>query len=461
MTQPIPAQRQDASTLPAGGQDGLPIIRKLAWVALAAALPYFFWRGIWRGIDRSGDLSVGYSAARAWLHGRNPYGASVLKDELLQAGGTELALSGLLDALQNLYFPTTLPIFLPVALMPWPMAKLFWLMLNVIGTLFIAFGLAHLFRWRFNSTRALGLMAILLALSPIHTTIRLGQTSILSMAALVTAVILERHRRPACAGLAYGFATAIKVQIGLPFLAYLLWRQRWKTSAMAAIILSGLTFLSIFWMNASTTPWYDSWSSNLSALSNKGGFNDASRQGPARHSLINLHYPLHVLIENRAAVNIIVLALVAAAALMTVQFIRGRYPRNELLALSIVAVLCLLVSYHRTYDAVLLALPIAWSISALGTERWRQGVAVLILCADFLLPIQTMLHVWRQKGLFPYWLTDNLFWELILMCQQVWALVLISLVLLYAAARERRRTDNGEAGGLSGGSPGYEWTSNR
>ena len=108
---------------------------------------------------------------------------------------------------------------------------------------------------------------------------------------------------------------------------------------------------------------------------------------------------------------------------------------QELLALSVVAVLCLLVVYHRYYDAVLLAVPITWSFTALHGAHWREGVAVLLLSADFILPFQTALHAMQQEQLLPAWLTGGPLWG-VLITQHVWALVLMTLVLLLAAARE-------------------------
>ena len=65
--------------------------------------------------------------------------------------------------------------------------------------------------------------------------------------------------------------------------------------------------------------------------------------------------------------------------------------------------------------------------------------AVLVLCADFLLPLQTALHDLQQKGIVPAWLADSGLWQTVLIAQHAWALVLLALVLLWAAVRERSR----------------------
>ena len=62
---------------------------------------------------------------------------------------------------------------------------------------------------------------------------------------------------------------------------------------------------------------------------------------------------------------------------------------------------------------------------------------MLVLSADFMLPFQTALHDMQQSQLLPAWLTDGPIWETVLITQHVWALILMTLVLLFAAARER------------------------
>jgi hypothetical protein len=139
--------------------------------------------------------------------------------------------------------------------------------------------------------------------------------------------------------------------------------------------------------------------------------------------------------------------------LATVALIRGRYPRDELLALSSVAVLTLLVTYHRYYDAVLLVLPLVWGFSAIGSARRVQAVTVVLLCAVFILPVPSNLFDLQQAGALPAWVVQHPLWESFVLTHQVWALILMALTLLWAAARirlEQRRSSSG-----SGGMPGW------
>jgi hypothetical protein len=416
-------------------------VRMLAIGALILALAYLAWRGVWRAIGDSEDLAVGYAAARAWWLGLDPYAVGALKTVLLAADGGSLATGDLLDGLRNVYLPPTLPVFLPLALGSWPIAWPLMLGLNLGASLAIAVGLVRLLGWPLSAIRSLWLCAGILALGPLHLTMALGQTAILASALLVGAILLERASRPRSAGVLYGLATAVKIQIGLPFVAYLVWRRRWASVAWAGLVLAGLTGLSVGRMALAGVPWYDSWMANLALLSGPGGINDPSRLNPERYSLINLQYPLGSIVGSAELANLLTLAAVGAAAALTVWLIRGRRPRHELLAISIVAVLGLLVTYHRYYDAVLLAIPIAWAFSVLGTARWRQGAIVLVLSLDFVVPAQTTLHDLQQRGLVPAALIDTAFWEIVVLAQQAWTLVLVTMVLLWAAMRYASASD--------------------
>lgn len=408
-------------------------LQAISWVLLALSLTYFTWRGVWRGLGGSPDLTVGYSAARALWHGVDPYLPQVLARELAAGGGADLAATGLMDFMRNIYVPTTLPAFLPLAVFPWPVAKVLWVVCNAGGMLFIALGLARLLGWRATAPKSLVMTAFLLALMPAYETTKLGQTPIACTAALVAAMLLERRGLSRRAGLLYGLCAAIKVQIGLPFLAYVLWRRRWGAAAVAGALLMVSTGAAVLRMETAAPSWAGSWSANLAQTATGGGANDPSPLNPMRSGMINLQYPLHVVIQSPVMVNGLTLVLVGVGALATVRLIRGGDSARELLALSLVAVLTLLVVYHRNYDAVLLAIPIAWACGVLHTEARWQGVVLLVLAANYLAPTPMALEWLERQALLPGWLTKGWLWELVLLPQQVWVLVLMTLVLLATA----------------------------
>ena len=246
----------------------------LAWLALAAAVGSFAVRGIARGAVDLGDLAVGYAAVRAWVAGEDPYDPAIIDEELAAAGGPVLQNGNVNDELRNVYVPTTIPMFLPISFPTWSAGRLVGLTINVVASVFIAMGLLRILGWRRLVPRALFLIAFFLALAAMRTTIASGQTAIIATAGIVAAVLFQRSGRGVAAGVMLGLATAIKVQLGLPFLVYVLWRRRWPTVGAATIVLFALTLISVIRMTVAGVPWLTSWMQNLEVLSAPGGLND-------------------------------------------------------------------------------------------------------------------------------------------------------------------------------------------
>ncbi len=425
-------------------------LKRIASAVLVLALIDTVARGILPAVQNSQDLTVGFAAARTWFLGGDPYSVTALKGELLRAGGGALATGDLLDGLRNVYAPTTLPAFMPIAGLAWPHARLVVLGLNLAATVGIAVGLVRLLGWTAITPRGRLLVASVLLLGPVHLTMSLGQTALMATAAVVAGLLIQRSGQPRLAGLLFALATAVKVQIGLPFIAYLVWRRHWLTAVVSGLVLAAVTALSVLRMEIAGVPWFDSWQENLRVLLGPGGVNDPSVLNPERFSLINLQYPLESIVASTNLSNLLVIVLVAAAGLALTWLLRShRSGQEELLAVSIVAVLGLLVTYHRYYDAVLVALPVAWGLSALGTAAWRHGAVVLLLSLDFVAPILGGLLTLQRQGILPPALTESFVWEVVVLPVHTWVLVALVLVMLHAAATIRPATPNSAYGDVA------------
>jgi hypothetical protein len=419
-------------------------MRTAAIAALVLAVLYLGWRGVSRGVATSEDLAVTFAAARAWLLGHNPYDAGVLNREISLAGGADVTGSGLLDLLLNVYFPTSLPLYALIAFVAWPEAKMLALAVNLGALVFIALGAVRLLGWPRTSSRALTLTAFLLVLAPVITSVTTGQTGIVATAAIVAAMLLERSGHSKASGAMFGLATVVKIQIGLPFVAYLFWRRRWGPAVASCLVVAGATGLSMIRMQVASTPWLGSWLGNLAWVTRPGGINDPGMENAGRVYMINLQYPLSTLIADGTLVQLMTFGAVGMAAVTLIWLRRGRDSHPDLLALAVVGVLALLVTYHRHYDAVLLVLPIVWACSVIGTPQWLGGAVVLLLCANFILPFQSIAWEVELSGLLPAALTDSAIWNVVVLAQHVWALALMSIALLVAAALDRRRVSAGE-----------------
>lgn len=415
--------------------------RAVAWVALVVALVYFAWRGIWRGIGDGGDLAVGFAAARAWLQGVDPYDPAVLRTVLAAAGGGDLATGSHLDVLRNVFFPPTILGFVPVAALPWGMARLAFLVIDVAAVAGIVLGLLRWTRTPIGSTASIALAASVFALGPIHTTLSLGQPAVVSVAAIVAGLLLDRSSHPRAAGLAFGLATILKVQIGLPFLAWLVWRRRWTATVTAAALVALTTLVAVGRMALGSGDWLGSWLTNLADLSGPGGINDPSALNPDRYSLINLQYLVSSIIPDDRLVTILTFVAVGLVALALVAVDRRRPGAPETLIVALVAVLTLLVSYHRFYDAALLVLPIAWAWTTLATSMRWFGIAVLVLSADFIVGTQVVAYTVTAGRTLPGGLEASPLWTAGVLAQHVWALVAMAVILLWAAVRSPRHAE--------------------
>jgi hypothetical protein len=236
-------------------------------------------------------------------------------------------------------------------------------------------------------------------------------------------------------------ATGFKLQVGLPFAAYFLLRRKGALFVPAALTFAMVGLVSIAWMTASGVSWLAGWSANLAHLARPGGLNDPSLLNPDRTSLIDLEYLFQTVAPGGQSLGVLALALTGMAAVTLLAWTDDSEP--SWIAISGIAILSLLAVYHRYYDAVLLAIPVAWGLSVFGSAASRVGLAVIVLAADFLLPFQTGLNAMAKSGLLPTWLTSSPLWTPVALSQHVWALVAIACVLLYAAMRERQRVRPG------------------
>jgi hypothetical protein len=216
--------------------------------------------------------------------------------------------------------------------------------------------------------------------------------------------------------------------------AYLAWRRRWLTLVTAVLVIGAFTLVAVVRMRLADVPFLDSWLSNLAWLTGPLGNGDPGPGNPDRFSLINLAYPLRSFLAEQLA-SIATLAFAFGAALLLAWSSPARPLRDDLLALAVVAVLALLVTYHRYYDAAILALPVAWGFSVQGTARWRAGAVVLVLCALFVVPILGGLL--QVRGSLPSWVADSTAWNTFILPHHAWALVGMVVVMLWSVIKER------------------------
>jgi len=408
----------------------------LTLVALLLAAAYFTIRGPVRGVALAPDFKELYAPARALLAGENGYNLNVAREHWMDAGAGPQARPAEID-LGLLYPPSSMVLLAPIATADWPVARYMLAAVNVLMSIFIVLGAVGLAGLRLDQPLGLGLVATVLALAPIHTAIAMGQPVLLAVAPVVWGVGLALRGRGLLSGLLLGFAAAIKVQLGAPFLLYFLCRGRWKIAAAGLLTFAVPTLIAVAVLQRTGADWFADWSANLSQMRD-GGFADPTPNHPGdRHKMVNLYYPLYLLFAHRPVAELLALVLSGAAGVVLIFRVTRHHRRDlELLALSLVAVLSLLAVYHMFYDAALLALPVAFGFLALGAGRRGRGVVTLMLCAPFAVPGAVAISQWTRAGRFPRAIYEADWFQLAVLPYQNWLLLILAAALLAMVWRE-------------------------
>jgi hypothetical protein len=417
--------------------------RALAWAFLLAATAMFIVRGPMRAAWWSDDFAVPYSASRALVFGTDPYQPDTLNRILLDAG-REIGPDGRAANNSSVYLPPTLVPTVPFALLPWRAARIAWLCLNVVLVAWMIHAALSLAGLSWRDTRGLWLAGGIVALAPIHTGIAVGQIAIPSATLLLIAIALVQSGRQMPGGVALGISVLLKPQLTGPFLAYYFLRGGRRAALVATVVGVASTAISIGWLELNGVPWLESWRSVMSSIMVPGSQHDPA--GPWSAQLLELRTLIAVTTGAESAATIGFLLAAAAGAWL---YVAGRTldRDHDLLLLSGVAVLSLLATYHRFYDAALLVIVLAAIASRASAPAdpsrslgMTPSAVVMLAClAVFFVPGAWAMQRLAVEGRLPAALTESWLWNALLLRHHNWALVLLFAVLAAAIARARRR----------------------
>jgi hypothetical protein len=200
-------------------------------------------------------------------------------------------------------------------------------------------------------------------------------------------------------------------------------------------------------MWAAGVQWLPAWQEQVRQFQLVGDGNP-TLSNHVRSQLINLQYPIHSVIESRVVVNALVYGILGALCLayFVVDWRRGRargVGRGEIVSLAMVAVVTLLVAYHRFYDAAVLVFPLAAAVRVLseagnGARARRAAWGVVVLLGLFVVPITGQLlvlelHGWTVAGRhfeLPPGVAKSLVWNFVVMPHEVWALLAMAVLMV-------------------------------
>ena len=412
----------------------------MPWVPLGLLVLsclYFLYRGpyrAWDGFDGR-DLSVFYTASRAWLDGASPYDPQTLR-------GVSVGTAVGLEAVPSLNPPTTFALLAPLAVLPWPDAERVALAVNfalVVACLVMVMSLADL---RLREPRGLLFAAFVIALAPFHTAIALGQLTIAATALIVAALWGTEHDHPVLSGLCIALAVAMKPQMGLVFLLLFLLRRQWTALFSAITVLGGIAAVAVVRLAIAGVDWLPTLASNLS----RSGVNDPAV--PTAYLRVNLQgLASHILPGLSAtAIDALVYGFGAAALALLFAALRHRVDREATLLLyAACSIATLVMFYNRIYSATLLILPVAWAFAPFRPRRLR-AVALLVAgaAAVFVVPgAAALAHLPFPDGL--RWVAHTSWWPYLLLHQSVALLVILAGLLVAATYRGVDYPREGEA----------------
>jgi hypothetical protein len=274
------------------------------------------------------------------------------------------------------------------------------------------------------------LVLLLLAWVPGLGVIIAGQLSVNAVSLVVLGVWAMRNQREVLAGLLLGFAAALKIQLGVPFIAYFLILRQWKPGGVAAGVLLVTTLIGVLPLEARGVPWLHQWTQNIHQTMLPGEVNDPRPYGPWRDDMISLQTLLtSVTTSDRTANALAATIFVAAGALfLFVIFTHTRRPHRDLLALSLVALICALPVYHRAYDMGVLALLGIWAARYLAAPSpvllRRFAVITLVLLAELMIPFEGASFLERKMRLPPS-VTGSTLWQAIVIPHHAWAILIL------------------------------------
>jgi hypothetical protein len=415
--------------------------RIAVWTVLIGSILWCSWRGVfmlgpkvWVPQDRQKDMIIFYAGARAWLTGHDPYdGAALARWWDLTSGAPANSRVNLAVQL-NPAPPTTLLFYLPFALLSVGGALVMWhlVALALVATQIVA--TIKLAGHQWPETRALLLASAVLLLAPLHLAISTGQPALLAGAAMVLGVVCAVRKRDWQAGLLFGLAAACKTQLALPFTVMYACLRRWRLVTVAGVTVAVLALIAVGGLALGQTGWVGHWRSNIEVVFRPGETNDYSALSPARDHLINLQLLICAFTNNRTAIELESLAIGSELAIVFLLLVvrwANRGEPDELLCAAALAPLCLLPVYHRYYDAIILTLTLAWAAREWDRARAARMICIVILAVFF----QPAWLMERFAWLLPRAIVHSPIWDVFLLPHRVWALLLITCILLRQLAR--------------------------
>lgn len=321
------------------------------------------------------DFRALYYPARCLIEQVDPYNQSEVM-RVYRAEGANRFLDSATNrqiATQNVYPPTVFPLSVPLAMLPWGLAHILWMVLTAGSFIFASFLI-----WNLSETYAPTLSGALLCFFLANSELVLicGNVAGIVISLCVVAVWCFLKERFIWAGvLCLAISLAVKPHdAGLVWLFFLLAGGLYRKRALQTLLATvAISLPALIWVWQVSPHWVQELHFNLQAFSAHGGINDpglASTGGHGLDMLISLQTTFSFFSDSPSIYNVATY-LVCAPLLLVWAFVTVRSrpsPQKFWLGLATIAALSMLPVYHRQIDAMLLMLTIPAC-----AMLWAQG----------------------------------------------------------------------------------------
>lgn len=216
--------------------------------------------------------------------------------------------------------------------------------------------------------------------------------------------------------------------MGIPFLLYFACRRQWGIFWSSLLIISGISLVSILNLGFDTFSYLWSWKYNLYYAA--GGVNNPTDANLWRYNLLNIQSLLYSIFINKTIINTIVIIMVIFQAVFFILSLRLKAGTvTESLQLSYLSIIILLPVYHRVVDAIILLLPLSFSLIIYDRGFTRIGLVIAALLSPFLINGPTLLASAVNLGFVPKYIGNSNLFNIIIMPHHIWALFILSIIM--------------------------------
>jgi hypothetical protein len=337
-----------------------------------------------------------YNSARCLFEHRDPYNRADLLQMYIETGGKLPPdccgdLQTLISETRYVYLPTSFAVIWPFAILPLPVAFVFWTILAAAG-----FITAAAMMWEVGKAHAPRLTGALLCLLLANsgTLICTGNPSSLAVSlSIIGACCLLRERAVIFGIVCMAMSLALKPQdSSLIWLALFLLGGTVRKRAMQTVaVLAGATAPVLLWVWHIAPHWLNELHSHVSEILAPGALDDPGPANVLKRGTMgytNLQSVLSLIRDNPRFYNLasyaIGLLLVGIFVLVTIKFRTSE--EGRWLAMAFACAATLLPFYHRNYDSKLLLLTIPACALLWSRKGLMSKVALIVTTMGLLVP---------------------------------------------------------------------------